>query len=336
MGALTRTRVMVTGTGQLGVGEGIVQCLDMAPANYSVVAANSNFHSASLFSSDVGLVLPGAHETSYLGRVLQACADYGVEFLVPGSEPELRILLSHADELRRLGCILLANEASVVAVGDDKMRSCHFLESRGIPTPRSSADLTRESAEQLGYPLILKPYLGGGSKNVFTISSPEELDLVCELMAIKGVSVFIQEYVGSPEGEYTASALMSPGGTLIGSFAARRTLAGGASGTVIVEDFPEVRRVAEEVAIALNATGPINIQARSHKGRICVFEINPRFSGSAPFRAMCGFNEPHLAIQAALGKPTDYLTRVGVLGIRCFRQVLIPENRVFELPGVSP
>ena len=52
------------------------------------------------------------------------------------------------------------------------------------------------------------------------------------------------------------------------------------------------------VAKKIKSTGPINIQLRLNKnGDPLIFEINPRFSGSAPMRAIAGFNEPDMILR---------------------------------------
>jgi carbamoyl-phosphate synthase large subunit len=50
------------------------------------------------------------------------------------------------------------------------------------------------------------------------------------------------------------------------------------------------------MANALGSVGPLNIQGRLDNGEFVAFEINPRFSGTTPMRAMAGFNEPELLI----------------------------------------
>jgi len=63
------------------------------------------------------------------------------------------------------------------------------------------------------------------------------------------------------------------------------------------QDFPEVRQQCERIAGALGAKGPINIQCRVVDGKVRVFEINPRFSGTTSLRAMMGYNEPDILIR---------------------------------------
>jgi carbamoyl-phosphate synthase large subunit len=55
-----------------------------------------------------------------------------------------------------------------------------------------------------------------------------------------------------------------------------------------------------EIAGALGVDGPCNFQFRERAGRPVVFEINARFSGTTPIRALFGFNEVEAVIEHAL------------------------------------
>ena len=63
-----------------------------------------------------------------------------------------------------------------------------------------------------------------------------------------------------------------------------------------IVDAAPVLRTAEAIAQGLGSVGPLNIQGRISRGTFVPFEINPRFSGTSPMRAMAGFNEPELLI----------------------------------------
>jgi carbamoyl-phosphate synthase large subunit len=330
--------VLVTGTGHLGVGEGIIRCLQQAPGAYRLVAANSNPCASALYACQAGYLLPAADSPVYIDALKELCTEQRVEFLIPGSEPELEVLAAYAGSLGDLGVTVLCNPPAVVGIGSDKFRTHQFLRASGLPTPRSARRPSVEAARELGWPVVIKPLRGGGSRNVHVVHDEREFELVVALMAVRGVDVFMQEHVGSSAHEFTASALMDPKGSLIGSFAARRTLAGGATGSVEVEDFPEVRLLAERTAATLGATGPVNIQLRIDDRGPWIFEINPRFSGSAPFRAMCGFNEPDLLIRSIrAGRPVGTSPPIiGVFGVREFNEVVLPvaaRDGLRRLPG---
>jgi carbamoyl-phosphate synthase large subunit len=61
--------------------------------------------------------------------------------------------------------------------------------------------------------------------------------------------------------------------------------------------FRDVTDQCREIAEALGSQGPLNIQCRLVDGKVRIFEINPRYSGTTSLRAMVGFNEPDLMIR---------------------------------------
>ena len=61
--------------------------------------------------------------------------------------------------------------------------------------------------------------------------------------------------------------------------------------------FPEVTEPSREIAQRMGCTAAINIQCRIHQGKMYVFEINPRISGTSSLRAMAGYNEPDILIR---------------------------------------
>ena len=64
-----------------------------------------------------------------------------------------------------------------------------------------------------------------------------------------------------------------------------------------VGKYAEVTGPCEEIARKIGSKGPLNIQCRFVNGKLFVFEINPRYSGTTPLRSMVGFNEPEIMIR---------------------------------------
>ena len=76
------------------------------------------------------------------------------------------------------------------------------LDEAGIRTPRHArahtADQCREAAEDIGYPLILKPIAGAGSQDTYRVDDAGELeDALARLGHIAEVS--IEEYIDGRE-----------------------------------------------------------------------------------------------------------------------------------------
>ncbi len=64
-----------------------------------------------------------------------------------------------------------------------------------------------------------------------------------------------------------------------------------------VDDFKEVRRDSEEVALKMEARGAVNIQAKLEGNKPKIIEINPRFSATWPMRSTAGINEPDIVFR---------------------------------------
>jgi len=170
--------------------------------------------------------------------------------------------------------------------------------------------------------VVVKPSVGGGgSANVFIAQTRDELLAFGTHLLTIYPRFVVQEYVGTPEDEYTVGVLFSQDGSFLNSIAVKRVLGTALStrarvsnrtartelGPVLlissgvsqgrIGHWPEVTGQCEVIAKALKPCGPVNIQCRLVNGKVVVFEINPRFSGTTSMRAMVGYNEPDVLIR---------------------------------------
>jgi D-alanine-D-alanine ligase len=95
------------------------------------------------------------------------------------------------------------------ALGMDKLRTKQLFAGVGIGTPawsqiESAADCP-QVAEQLGFPLIVKPALEGSSIGMTKVERPEDLENAWRDAARLGSAVFAEAWVGGRE--YTAAIL---------------------------------------------------------------------------------------------------------------------------------
>lgn len=250
----------------------------------------------------------------------------------------------------------------------DKWATVVFLREQGFCFPNSLLVHTEKEIPRNFYlPAVIKPAIGGGgSNNTFLVQDVGELEFACRYLVQQDKVALVQEYVGTPEDEYTVGVLSTLEGELVGSIALRRYILSGLSNRIqipnrtrrkdlspilaissgisqgVIDDYPEVRQVCERIAKALHSKGPINIQCRFVDGKLYPFEINPRFSGTTYIRALMGFNEPDLLIRhyllgEVLPRPVRYKFGRVVRGLveRCvtdFSSVTPWQNR-FETIG---
>jgi len=280
--------------------------------------------SLGLYAVDKAYLVPKVSDPSYILILLDICKKEKAKILIPGSEAELLVISEKRTEFEREGILPLVNNHQVISTCLDKWQTFLFLKKQGFKIPQTYIPKDKSDIRKgLKFPVVAKPYIGsGGSRGVFIAQNPKELRFFIEYLIKQDVSVIIQEYIGSPEEEYTVGVLHSLKGQFLGSFALKRLVKGALSikqavkdyrkdatytistgisqGTA--DDYPEIRAFCEKVASALGSTGPLNIQCRKDGEDIYVFEINPRFSGTTSMRALCGYNEPETLIRKHLLK----------------------------------
>lgn len=318
--------ILLTAIGGGGHGEQILKALRLAEAGrYKLFGADANKHCPQFGLVEDAYVIPMARDPEYLDILLELCKKLGARALFHGCEPELEIFSRERERIEKAGIFLPVNPLPVIETCMNKIQTAHFLQSKGFDVPQFVAITDMDALHQVDFfPAVLKPAVGsGGSANCYIVQDRFELEALAVLLHLdeSHQSFIVQEYVGTPDEEYTVGILHDMNGAFINSIALRRLLSSQISiklsvpnrtsrkdlgqNLVIssgvsqgyVDRFPEVTEVCEDVALALGACGPLNIQCRVVNGKVWVFEINPRFSGTTSIRAMMGFNEPEILLR---------------------------------------
>lgn len=316
-------RVLVTAVSGGSVGGQVCKALRAGRRRYEIVGANTVKSVIASVHTERQVLLPPGSSSGYLEALLAVVRECAADFVIPGSEQELLVVAQNGAAVVEAGATPLVNTFDVVATCTNKARSADRLTALGFRTPATAMLSSPAEADSIGIPppWIVKPVEGGGGSASASIAQdPAELRFFVEYLLKYGQHPLVQEYVGVATEEYTVGVLHSPAGQLIGAIALQRQILGGLSNRLRVPnhtgraelgpvlaissgisqgrilDAPEVLATAEAIAQALGSVGPLNIQGRLDRGSFVPFEINPRFSGTSPMRAMAGFNEPELLI----------------------------------------
>lgn len=358
--SMEKRTVLVTGVSGTNTGTQVLSALAMLPESYRLTCTDISPLAYGNIAVESFHQVPPASSPNYLEKLLSICERESVSAVAPGSEPELSVLAPSAEHLKEHGVTLLANNARVVETCQDKIKTVDALEKAGIRCPATAVvDLKRPAMElaelltnQISFPMVLKPYRGtGGSANLYLSQDVEELVAVLTLCRLHGgLDIMAQEYVGSPEAEYTVGVMSGPDGKSFSSIALKRriqstltrkihvldryspgsksylTISSGVSEGHVGE-YPRIRAFAEKAANALVSTGPLNIQCRDTARGVMIFEINPRFSGTTSIRALCGHNDPDLIIRRhILGETVQQARYIHGQVFRSLRNTLIKDN----------
>lgn len=315
-------KVLVTGAGAV-LGQGVIRSLRASTLPSTIIAADPSPLAAGLYWADAYVGLPLARDPSFATAMARLIEEHHPDAVIPGTDVELETFARHRGEWEaRFGTKVIVSSPDVVAIADDKFETFRFLSERGFGVPDSCLPADRnELVERVGFPLIVKPRIGARSIGVVRVETHAQLE-----DAVRGRhGLVVQECVGTDQEEFTAGALVFDG-SCAASIVMRRELRNGNTARAFVDAYPDLNREVCAMAEALGAHGPVNFQFRTdHDGRVRVFEINSRFSGTTPFRMHAGFNEVEMVLRHVVyGEPITAPRITPMTIVRHFEETVIP------------
>jgi carbamoyl-phosphate synthase large subunit len=163
--------------------------------------------------------------------------------------------------------------------------------------PESTIDKDYEKlsnfVKQVGFPLIVKPRSGSGSKDLHIVNNMKSLFHFMNL----DISMIAQRVVGSKDDEYTVGVIGTESGDILDLIVLKRLLKSGLTSMAKVVKNHKIEDYAKSIVSLLKPRGYCNVQLRLENGNPYVFEVNGRISSSTGFRTTAGLNEPEIIIK---------------------------------------
>jgi len=322
-------KILVTGAGAV-LGQGIMKSLRQSSLDCAIIAADPNPLSSGLYWADKAYRIPMANAPFYMDRMIELIDRERPHAVLVGTDVELLSFAEHRQKLEQaFGTHILVSSPRVVNIADDKYETYRFMADADLDPPGSALPedegALRALIEQVGFPLVVKPRVGARSAGVSVVHDLHEL-----AQALEGrTGLVVQECVGDDRSEFTASVLVFDGEPQA-SIVMRRDLRDGNTYRAYTGDYAALNTVVRAWGRALQPYGPANFQFRlDRNGRPRVFEINARFSGTTPFRAMAGFNEVEMCLRKLLfDQPiVQPEIRPGVI-LRHWEEMFVAQDRI--------
>ncbi|MDR0497417.1 MAG: carbamoyl-phosphate synthase large subunit, partial [Treponema sp.] len=225
-----------------------------------------------------------------------------------------------ATKLYAAGALIYGTNPESIDMAEDRNKFSALLDKLGIEQPEwkelTGISDAKAFAAQVGYPVLIRPsyVLSGAAMNVAWDNESLEkfLSLASDVSA--DYPVVISKFVENSK-EIEIDAVAKRGEILFHAITEHIENAGVHSGdaTVVlpaqrlyVETIRKIRRISEQIAKALNITGPFNIQFLAQRGRIRVIECNLRSSRSFPFCSKVSrVNMIEMAVRAMLDENVE-------------------------------
>ncbi|MFW5890332.1 MAG: carbamoyl-phosphate synthase (glutamine-hydrolyzing) large subunit, partial [Marinilabiliaceae bacterium] len=216
---------------------------------------------------------------------------------------------------------------------ENRQKFSSLLDGLNVDQPRWSELTSTEEIysfiNEVGYPVLVRPsyVLSGAAMNI--VANEEELEHFLELAVnvSKQYPVVVSEFVQEAK-EIEIDAVANKGEMIAYAISEHIEFAGVHSGDativfppqkIYVETIRRVKRIAREIAKALNISGPFNMQLLAKDNDIKVIECNLRASRSFPFVSkVLKVNLIDIATRVMLGLPVEK-----------------PEKSLFELDYVG-
>ena len=133
-------RVMVTGVAGGSIGEQVCKALEFGHWQYEITATNMARGATCIVNAENRETLPPVTDSKYLEALLKLVERHKIEFIIPGSDPELRMLSQWHEAVTQAGARLLINTEAVISLCLDKFKSFEFLAAQGFRVPAMFVD----------------------------------------------------------------------------------------------------------------------------------------------------------------------------------------------------
>jgi carbamoyl-phosphate synthase large subunit len=347
-----RRKIMILGSGPNRIGQGIEfdyccchASFALRDAGFETIMVNCNPETVSTDydTSDRLYFEPLTFED--VMNIVDVEKPEGVIVQFGGQTP-----LNLAMRLHQAGVPIIGTGADAIDLAEDRKRFGALLRELGIPQPENgmaaTGDEAKKIAEQIGYPVLVRPSYVLGGRAMAIVYDEESLDEYVRNAVgfTPDRPVLIDKFL-ERAAEFDVDALADENTCVIAAIQEHIEEAGIHSGDsscvlppvrIDPEHIETMRHYTRLLATALSVRGLMNIQFAIKDHRVYVLEVNPRASRTVPF------------VSKATGVPIARIAALVMAG-QALADFGLPENltvsRFFikspvfpfaKFPGVDP
>jgi carbamoyl-phosphate synthase large subunit len=305
----TKKRIVVVGSGPIRIGQGIefdYGCVHAVGAiqdlGHEAIIINNNPETVSTDFDTSDRLYFDPLTLEHSSEVLLREKAHGI-LLQFGGQTAINLALplsNRLPHLRDLGLNLVIEGTSPDAVDEasDRERFEKFANRVGLRMPNGSTastpDEVRESVQEIGYPVLIRPSYVLGGRGMEILSNNRQLEAYMqEAFLSPDRPLLVDEYLGNAI-ELDVDAVCDGEQVLVGAVMEHLEEAGIHSGdstcfippqNVSRKIISQVEEWTEKIGIELGIKGCFNIQYAIRGETLYVLEVNPRGSRTFPFVA---------------------------------------------------
>lgn len=294
-----KKKIMILGGGPNRIGQGIEfdyccvhASLALRESGFETIMVNCNPETVSTdFDTSDRLYFEPLTLEDVL-EIIHVEKPYGVIVHYGGQTP-----LKLANDLYANGVNIIGTSADSIDAAEDRERFQQILHKLNLkqPTNRTArnAEEAVKLAEEVGYPLVVRPSYVLGGRAMQIVYNVEELKrYMREAVSVSNDSPILLDHFLNNAIEVDVDCICDGEDVVIGGIMQHIEQAGIHSGdsacslppySLSQEVQDEIRRQTADMAFALGVKGLMNVQFAVQDGVIYVLEVNPRASRTVPF-----------------------------------------------------
>jgi len=230
--------------------------------------------------------------------------------------------LNLAMELAQAGVKIIGTSPEAIDLAEDRDRFRVAIRKMDIPQPESgmagSPEEAIKIAEQIGYPLMVRPSFVLGGRAMEVVHDEEMLRLyVAKAVEVSPERPILIDKFLENATETEADAIADGTDAFVPAVMEHIELAGIHSGdsacvippvSIPKKHLDTIREYTRRIAVELNVIGLMNIQYAICNDVVYILEANPRASRTVPLVSkVCNIGMARLAVQCMLGKKLSQL-----------------------------
>lgn len=294
-----RKKVMILGGGPNRIGQGIEfdyccvhASLALREAGYETIMVNCNPETVSTdFDTSDRLYFEPLTLEDVL-EVVRVEQPWGVIVHYGGQTP-----LKLANALHENGVNIIGTSADSIDAAEDRERFQKILHDLNLKQPANRTARNAQEAvalaNEVGYPLVVRPSYVLGGRAMQIVYNDEELNkYMREAVSVSNDSPILLDHFLNNAIEVDVDCICDGENVVIGGIMQHVEQAGIHSGdsacslpaySLSGEILDEIRRQTKEMAFALGVKGLMNVQFAAQNDVVYVLEVNPRASRTVPF-----------------------------------------------------
>ncbi|QRI82220.1 carbamoyl-phosphate synthase large subunit [Glaesserella parasuis] len=294
-----RKKVMILGGGPNRIGQGIEfdyccvhASLALHEAGYETIMVNCNPETVSTdFDTSDRLYFEPLTLEDVL-EVVRVEQPWGVIVHYGGQTP-----LKLANALHENGVNIIGTPADSIDAAEDRERFQKILHDLNLKQPANRTARNAQEAvalaNEVGYPLVVRPSYVLGGRAMQIVYNDEELNkYMREAVSVSNDSPILLDHFLNNAIEVDVDCICDGENVVIGGIMQHVEQAGIHSGdsacslpaySLSGEILDEIRRQTKEMAFTLGVKGLMNVQFAAQNDVVYVLEVNPRASRTVPF-----------------------------------------------------